>query len=118
MALYGHCLTLRLLTPIMAEAFLNMMIVTFCKDVIRNDKVAFEQFVRAKIPQRLDLLSQYCDGFAAPIDTQTESYAAFMRVTNLRNFALHGNVDPVREQLETVYFEGRRPLFVDCGGYS
>jgi hypothetical protein len=115
MTLYGHCLTLRLLTPIMAEAFLNMVIIMLCKDAIRDDRVAFEQFVRAKIPQRLDLLSQHCDGFTTPVDRKTESCAAFMRVMNLRNFALHGNVDPVREQLETVYFEGKRPLFVDCG---
>jgi hypothetical protein len=113
--LYGHCLTLRLLTPIMAEAFLNMLIVTLCKKDIRDDQAAYDVFVRAKIPARLEPLSKYCDGFAAEIDKNTEGYAAFMRVMNLRNFAVHGNVDPVREQIETVYFEGRRPLFVDGG---
>jgi hypothetical protein len=45
--LYGSCLKLRLLTPIMAEAFLNMIIITFCKDEIRNDQSVYEQFVRA-----------------------------------------------------------------------
>jgi hypothetical protein len=34
---------------------------------------------------------------------------------NMRNFAIHGNVDPIREEIETIYFEGRRPLFVEAG---
>jgi len=113
--LYTHCLSLRLLTPIMAEAFINMLILTFCKDTIREDKASFDQFVRAKIPERLDLLYEHCDGFICPIDTKTEAYRDFMRVMNSRNFAIHGNVDPVREQIETVYFEGNRPLFADGG---
>jgi hypothetical protein len=114
-SLYGHCLTLRLLTPIMAEAFLNMLIVTLCKTAVRDDQLAYDNFVRAKIPLRLELLSQHCDGFTRAVDKKSAAFAAFMRVMNLRNFAIHGNVDPVREQIETVYFEGRRPLFADSG---
>ena len=34
-----------------------------------------------------------------------------MTVMNKRNFNIHGNVAPEREALETVYFEGKRPLF-------
>ncbi len=113
--LYGHCLSLRLLTPIMAEAFINMLILTFCKDVVRNDATAFNEFIRSKIPQRLALLSEKCDGFAAPVDNRTQDYRDFLRVMNVRNFAIHGNVDPIREQIETVYFEGKHPVFVDGG---
>ena len=113
--LYGHCLTLRLLTPVMAEAFINMIIVTLCKSHIRNDRLAYEQFIRAKLTTRLEQLSQNCDGFVDAVNKSTDSYAAFMRVMNARNFAIHGNVDPVREQIETVYFEGRRPLFAANG---
>jgi len=39
--LYGDCLKLRLLTPIMAEAFINMVILVFCKDEVRNDAVRY-----------------------------------------------------------------------------
>ena len=63
---------------------------------------------------RIDLLSQNCDGFSRPIDKTTGAYAT-SRVMNTRNFAIHGNIDPVREEIETVYFEERRPLFVDGG---
>lgn len=34
---------------------------------------------------------------------------------NDRNYFIHGNVDPIRDKIETVYFEGKHPIFVDCG---
>ena len=40
-----------------------------------------------------------------PVDRRTEAYRRFMTVMNKRNFNIHGNVDPEREALETVYFE-------------
>ena len=110
-AIFGDCLKLRLLTPIMAEAFINMTILILCKSTTRDDEATYQALVRAKIPHRLALLSKHCNGFARDIDTSTEAYANFLRVINKRNFALHGNVDPIREQIEVVYFEGKRPLF-------
>lgn len=114
-ALYGNCLTLRLLTPIMAEAYFNMLILAFCKKSILDDKAAYRAFVRAKIPRRIELIAENCDGFVAVIRKDTKAYADFMRVMNRRNFAIHGNMDPEMEQIETVYFEGRRPLFATGG---
>jgi hypothetical protein len=113
--LYGDCLKLRLLTPIMAEAYINMIILMFCKDAIRNDKAKYQEFVRARIPDRLYLLTRHCDGFARHIDKTTDAYANFMRIIDKRNFALHGNVNPIEEQLEVIYFDKRRPLFVNPG---
>jgi hypothetical protein len=115
--LYGDCLKLRLLTPIMAEAFLNMMILAFCKPEIRDNSVLYGAFVREKIPQRLKLLSENCFGFARSVDPSSDTYTDFLRVMNARNFAIHGNVDPIREHIETVYFEGKRPLFADNGDH-
>jgi hypothetical protein len=34
--------------PIIAEAHINMVIITFCKDEIRNDRAQYETFTRAK----------------------------------------------------------------------
>jgi hypothetical protein len=76
----------------------------------------YDWTVRTNIPERIALLSENCAGFTRPIDTKTEAYATFMRVVNKRNFALHGNVDPIAERIETIYFEGRRPLFVNTKG--
>ncbi|RWG90559.1 hypothetical protein [Mesorhizobium sp.] len=115
--LFGNCLKLQLLMPVMAEAFINMIILMFTRDAVRNDAAAYQAFVRAKVPDRLAMLSQNCDGFARHIDKGTEAYARFMRVMDKRNFALHGNVDPIREQIEVVYFDGRRPLFSTPGNH-
>jgi hypothetical protein len=113
--LFGDCLKLRLLMPIMAEAYINMLILTFCRSAIRDDPELYNGFLRAKIPKRLELLSVYCDGFARAVDNRSLGWDNFMRIVNRRNFELHGNVDPIREQIETVYFEARRPLFVNPG---
>ena len=83
--LYGDCLKLRLLTPLMAEAFLNMLIVAFCKDEIRDDAATYQSFIRAKVPQRVQLLTEYCYGFEHTVDPTSEAYRAFMRVMNKRN---------------------------------
>ncbi len=115
--IYGDTLKLRLLTPIMIEAFINMVILLYCKDSVRNNRDAYDAFLRARIPERLALLSQNCFGFACAVDTNTSAYANFMRIVSRRNFELHGNVDPMREQIEVVYFDGKRPLFMEPGNH-
>ena len=115
--LHGDCLKLQLLTPIMAEAFLNMMILTFCKPEVRNDLSRYEAFVREKIPQKLEQLPANCIGFTRVIDPSNDNYKNFLRVMNARNFNIHGNIDPVREQIETVYFEGKCPIFAASGDH-
>jgi len=113
--LYGDCLKLRLLMPIMAEAYINMIILIFCRSAIRDDPKLYDGFLRASIPERLELLSVNCDGFTRPVDKSIPGWDNFMRIINRRNFELHGNVDPIKDQIEVVYFEGRRPLFVNPG---
>ena len=113
--IFQDSLMLRLITPIMAEAYINMLILILCKDSIRRSPELFRGFIREKISRRLALLNVNCDGFDRPVDFKTPAYKAFLRVMNKRNFNLHGNVDPLREKIETVYFEGRRPLFANSG---
>lgn len=113
--LYGNCLKLRLLTPIMAEAFINMVILVFCKDEVRNDIERYQAFIRSNLPKRIAALNENCDGFTGPVDQRTLVYSDFKRVMDKRSFAIHGNIDPIREQIETVYFEGTRPIFADGG---
>lgn len=114
-SLFGDCLKLRLLMPIMAEAYINMLILTFCYGNIRDNRSLYNNFLRTGFPEKLRLLSVNCDGFRKPVDKTVPGYSDFMRIINKRNFALHGNVDPMLEQIETVYFEDRRPLFVNPG---
>lgn len=114
-AIYGDCLKLRLLMPIMAEAFINLVILTLCKPEIRRERDAYDAFLRETIPNRIQQLHEKCHGFERPIDSKGEAYSRFQRVIARRNFDLHGNMDPQREAIETVYFDGKRPLFVEPG---
>jgi hypothetical protein len=104
-------LQLSLLTPVLAESFINMVVLTLCKPAVRNNKRQFEAFVRANIDAKLFDLAYKCEGFARTLDPNEDVYKAFKRVMDKRNNSIHGNCDPQREQIELVYFDGTRPLF-------
>ena len=112
---YRSCLELYLLTPVLAEAFINLVILALCKREIRDNLRQFDAFIRSQIDTKLFDLAYKCEGFLHPIDRNTESYKNFKRVMDKRNNAIHGNCDPEKEQIELVYFEGKRPLFKEPG---
>ena len=116
-ALFGACLQLTLLTPIMAEAFINMIILMYCRPEIRSDKRQHDAFVRDHIDRRIFDLFYKCEGLARPVDMTGDIYKAFKRVVDKRNHAIHGNVDPVAERIDTVYFDRRRPLYPEGGDH-
>jgi len=112
--LYGATVQLGLLTPVLAEAFINMFILVLRRPELRDDDTGYQDLVRDYIPDRLARLSDACIGMR-PVNRTTEAYRRFLTVMNKRNFMIHGNVDPEREAMETVYFEEKRPLFVEPG---
>jgi hypothetical protein len=114
---YRSCLQLSLLTPVLTEAFVNMTILMLCKKDIRDNKRQFEAFIRSHIDTKLFDLAYKCEGFIKPNDQHAQTFKNFKRVMDKRNSAIHGNCDPEKEQLELVYFEGKRPLFKDPGDH-
>ncbi len=114
---HRSCLQLSLLTPVLAEAFINLLILILCKPEIRENTRQFESFIRSQIDTKLFDLSYKCRGFVRPIDQHTETFKKFKRVMDRRNHSIHGNCDPIREQVELVYFEGKRPLFKEGGDH-
>ncbi len=108
---HKSALELSLLTPVLAEAFINMVVLMLCKPEIRANRRQFDAFIRSQIDTKLFDLAFKCNGFARPIDHNSGAFKNFKRVMDKRNNAIHGNCDPEREQLEKVYFEGTRPLF-------
>jgi hypothetical protein len=114
-SLASNCLQLTLITPVLAEAFINMMIVILCKKEIRDNERQFEAFIRAQIDAKIFDLPFKCQEFSTSVDQTCDTYKRFKRVMDKRNHTIHGNVSPEREQIEVVYFEGRRPLFVEAG---
>jgi hypothetical protein len=115
--LYGNCIQLSLLTPILAEAFINLIILILCKPATRNDKGAFERLVRSHIHTKIFSLPDHCFGFRKPFNENTPGYKKFKRVMDRRNNAIHGNIDPIGERLETVYFHGKVPIFAETGDH-
>lgn len=113
--LHGDCLKLRLLTPIMSEAFIALFIITFCKDEVRRDKGRYTSFMRARIPDRLELLYQNCHSMISPVDKKSDSYKNFMTIINERNDLIHGNMHPEKDFIEIVYFEGKQPIYQETG---
>ncbi len=114
---HRSCIQLSLLTPVMAEAFINLLILALCRPDIKSNQSQFEAFVRSQIHNKLFDLAYKCEGFVRPIDQNSESFKNFKRVMDKRNHAIHGNCDPEREQIEVVYFEGTRPLFKEPGDH-
>jgi hypothetical protein len=53
--LYRDCLELSLITPILAEAFINMVILILCKKEISKNKRQFDAFIRSNIDVKMAL---------------------------------------------------------------
>ena len=94
-----------------------MLILMLCKPELRNSRRELEKFIRSHIHTKVFGLPEHCYGFAQSINESTPGYREFKRVMDRRNHAIHGNVDPLRERLETVYFEGKRPIFAEAGDH-
>lgn len=115
--LYARSLELSLLTPVLAESFINMAILMLCKKSIRENARQFEAYIRSNIDVKVFDLAYKCDGFINQVDSNAPEYKAFKTVMNKRNNTIHGNISPEREQLEVIYFEKRRPLFKEPGDH-
>jgi hypothetical protein len=115
--LYQNSLKLSLITPVLAEAFLNMMILALCHPDVRQNVRQFEAFLRAQIDVKIFDLSLKCRGFIKKIDADDSIYKKFKRVMDKRNHTIHGNIEPEKERVEFVYFDRRRPLFEEPGDH-
>lgn len=116
--LYAECMELRLLAPVMAEAFINMMILILCKPEVRSNARLYGAFVRAEIDVKIFDLFHKCLHFMKSPDPADEEFKAFKRVMDKRNDAIHGNVLPERDYFEIVYFDGKRPVYDVAGDHT
>jgi len=114
-SLFPNCIQLSLLTPVMAEAHINLLILALCKPEIRKNPRQYDAYRREHIDAKIFDLPFKCDGFEKTINPKSEGYKRFKRVMDGRNDAIHANIDPIGEQIETVFFEGTRPIFHESG---
>lgn len=107
----GYSLSLRMVAPVLAESFVNLVIFLLAKKELRDDERLYKNALRQEIDIRVKTLHMTCQGFVKPIDASDQRFKDFHSLMNGRNDLLHGNVDPLQLKYETVYFEGTIPLF-------
>jgi len=108
---FSASLSLDMMTPVLAEAFINLVIFLMRKDELKWNARQYDQYKRQQIDTRVFDLHLKCDHFTKGVDPDREEYKAFKRVMDRRNHHLHGNIDPVKDGIETVYFDKFTPLF-------
>jgi hypothetical protein len=113
--IYDKSLQLSLLTPVLTEAFINMVALMLCKREIKNNQRQFEYFMRQNIDTKVFDLYYKCEGFSKQISADAATVVHFKQIMDRRNHAIHGNIEPQRDMIEVVYFEGKTPLFQDGG---
>ncbi|CAM3725889.1 hypothetical protein [Flavobacterium chungbukense] len=104
--------TIRMLSPVLAESFINLVILIFAKEEYKQDNRLYENLIRQQIDIRVKTLHLNCNGFKKQIDGESETFKNFHTLMNNRNDFLHGNVDPTRLMFEDVFFDMEYiPLF-------
>jgi hypothetical protein len=106
---------LSVLIPVMFESFVGLIVAGLIRPELKRDQEAFTAFVRSPLNQKLTEMADRCRGFERPIEQTNPVFGRYWSVVNKRNDILHGNVDPVRDALEVVYFHGKRPLYRSGG---
>lgn len=106
---------LSVLIPVMFESFVGLIIAGLTRPEVKRNAEVFTAFVRSPLNQKLTAMAEKCRGFERPIEPNNPAFGRYWSVVNKRNDILHGNVDPVRDSLEVVYFHGKRPLYKSGG---
>ncbi|MEX0284064.1 MAG: hypothetical protein AB3N23_05590 [Paracoccaceae bacterium] len=108
---FSASLSLDLITPVLAEAFINLIIFMSRKDELKRNPRQYDHYVRQPIDTRVFDLHLKCKHFTAGVDPNCDEYKDFKRVMDRRNHNLHGNIDPSKDAIETVYFDKFTPLY-------
>jgi hypothetical protein len=110
--------TIRMLCPVMAEAFVNLLLLIFRKDEYKNDERLYESLTRQQIDVRVKTLHLHCICFPKQIDHTSPAFKNFHTLMNGRNDFLHGNIDPNKLIVEEVWFDQKIiPLFEKDEGF-
>jgi hypothetical protein len=91
--LTGCCLSVRMMAPVAAEMFVNLIIFNLFKEEGKRQN-AKEDFKRESIINRVKELARNCDGFSVNPDMESAPIRDFFSLMNRRNDLLHGNIKP------------------------
>ena len=104
---------IRSMLPVMAEAFVNLLLYMLLKPEIKSDERLRENTFRQPIDVRVKSLSLNCRGFKTPVDYSAEPCKKYHTLVNERNDLLHGNVAIDKLQFNELYFFGKVPIFLE-----
>lgn len=107
----GLCFGIRSMLPVMAEAFVNLILFVLMRPDLKSDDRLRENTIRQPIDVRVKSLHVVCLGFERPIDYSHEFCKAYHTLVNERNDLLHGNVVLDKLKFNEVFFNGRVPVF-------
>jgi hypothetical protein len=108
---FGFCFGIRSMLPILAEAYINLIIYILMRSEIRGDDRLRDTVFRQPIDVRIKSLSINCIGFAKQPDYASDACKRYHSLVNERNDLLHGNVAVDKLRFNEVYFLGTVPIF-------
>jgi len=108
---FGLCFGIRSMLPIMAEAFVNMLLFILMKPELKEDKRLKENLFRQPIDIRIKSFHINCVNFNKAVDYTNEVCRQYHTLVNERNDLLHGNVAIEKLKFSELYFHGRLPVY-------
>lgn len=108
---FGVCFGIRSMLPVMAEAFINLILYILMRKELKADAKVREMAFRENINTRITNLSQNCYGFKKPVDYSDPICRRYNSIVNERNDLLHGNIAISKLRFNEVYFLGTVPVF-------
>lgn len=97
--------------PVMAEAFVNLLLYLLMKPDLKKDERLRDNLIRQPIDIRIRSLSDNCIGFKQRVDYSNEACRRYHTLVNERNDLLHGNVVINKLRFNELFFNGRVPIF-------
>jgi hypothetical protein len=107
----GLCFGIRSMLPVMAEAFVNLVLFVLMKIDLKSDDRLRENTIRQPIDVRVKSLHLTCTGFDRPVDYTHPICKAYHTLVNERNDLLHGNIVIDKLKFNEVFFCGKIPVF-------
>jgi hypothetical protein len=107
----GLSMAIRMMLPVLAESYINLLILLLVRSDIRNNSRLYESFIRSNIDVKVQSLSINCVGFKSIVDWATEPCKKYNSIINNRNDDLHGNIVPEKTKFMEIYFNGKVPVF-------
>ena len=108
----GLCFGVRSMLPVMAEAFVNLLLYFLMKPELKSDDRLRENAIRQPIDIRIRSLPHNCMGFRQSVDYGVEACKRYHTLVNERNDLLHGNVVIDKLRFNELYFNGKVPVFM------